>query len=109
MHRRTSASLRSLSSSEIDQRSKLGLIRTSAADAEYYRLKREMELDEERENRCEIDESNNNLTANNLSEKLHNLQESAHVTSTAKSKSKSSSSPSRKPLITRNTLITPTH
>ena len=47
VHRRTSVSLKHLSPEELEQRRKLGLVRTSVADAEYLKLKKEMELDNE--------------------------------------------------------------
>lgn len=49
VHRKTSLSVSNLSSQEFDQRKKLGLIRTSVADAEYYRLKQEMIAEEQEE------------------------------------------------------------
>ena len=50
VHRKTSLSVSHLSPRELDQRKKLGLVRTSVADAEYYRLKQEMIAEEEEDN-----------------------------------------------------------
>lgn len=56
VHRRTSVSLKYLTPEELEQRRKLGLIRTSVADAEYLKLKREMELENE------VDDNDENKT-----------------------------------------------
>ena len=49
VHRRTSVSVASLTEEEMEERRRLGLIRTSVGDAEYYRMKRETEEEEEEE------------------------------------------------------------
>ena len=64
VHRKTSLSLQNLSHEEIEQRHKLGLIRTSIADADYYKLKKEIEMeqfieDETRKNGHGRDENSN--------------------------------------------------
>ena len=46
VHRKTSLSLQHLSHEELEQRHKLGLIRTSIADADYYKLKKEIEMEQ---------------------------------------------------------------
>jgi diadenosine tetraphosphatase ApaH/serine/threonine PP2A family protein phosphatase len=46
VHRRTSVTLQSLTEEEVEDRRRLGLVRTSLGDEEYYRLKREMALEE---------------------------------------------------------------
>ena len=46
VHRKTSLSLQHLSHEELEQRRKLGLIRTSIADADYYKLKKEIEMEQ---------------------------------------------------------------
>ncbi len=46
VHHRTSLAVSCLSEEEVVQRQKLGLIRTSVADQEYYKLKREIAAEE---------------------------------------------------------------
>lgn len=46
VHRRTSISLENMSEEEMEQRVKLGLIRFSTADADYYQMKQAMAEEE---------------------------------------------------------------
>ena len=46
VHRRTSISVNSLSDKQLEERRKLGLVRWSNADEDYYRMKKEIELEE---------------------------------------------------------------
>jgi hypothetical protein len=45
VHRRTSVALENVSAEEIEERRRLGFVRSSNADEEYYRLQRERELE----------------------------------------------------------------
>ena len=69
VHRKTSLSLQHLSHEEIEQRHKLGLIRTSIADADYYKLKKEIEMEQLIE-----DETRKNGNFGHGSEKGHGME-----------------------------------